>query len=272
MPGIQVSVAGPFATTVAKLAADLDVGEPDVLEACRRVGVTAWNGQSVLDGQEAARVTTALRQGPPAAVPPGEVPARPSPARSKRPAWLIAVVAAVVGGFVVLAATSLLDGDDDPVERATATTASPTTPTTPAAAAASETCPLFQSIRDHDDRSQAILNRALDPIVSAPDAAGAEAALAQFLAEYQPFIAAELPQILETYDSLALVVPPELAPDVVALRDFSDHVATRLASVRSAAEIEAVFTEDPERVIEVARGSLRLDTYSRDTCGIGIVN
>ena len=249
---------GGTATTVSTLASQLDASEEDVLLACYRAGVSAITGQSVLDDAEVARVVAALRAAPeptrpsmPTALPP-DVPLPPllgpSPRRRRRnaPAWAIAggVLAAA---FVFFATGRTDDGGEDVAA-----------PADPAAA-----CPFFQELRDHADRTQALVRRNPDDF---PVAGDAEAG--QFLDEYVPFLDAELAQLGQTFDGLAKELPSGLVADVDVVRAYYHWIVAELREARTIAEVEAILA-DPMSV-EGALAGLRLDGYSRATCTISI--
>jgi hypothetical protein len=124
---------GGTPTTVGKLADELQVTTEQVLEACRRAGVSTFGVQTPLDGNEASRVRAAIGAeagapwSPPApgAPPPAGAPLPPPPgalwqavgAERPRPRavppWAVALLAVVTLVVVLGAAVTLTGSDED---------------------------------------------------------------------------------------------------------------------------------------------------------------
>lgn len=111
-------------TTVEKVAMEVGATTQQVLDACGRVGVTAWSGQTPLDVNEAARVRAALG-GPPAWTPPAgpawgptpapPAPAAPPPSRGGLPVPLAVLLGLLIAGIVAVGfrvADDLVGGED----------------------------------------------------------------------------------------------------------------------------------------------------------------
>lgn len=144
--------------------------------------------------------------------------------------------------------------------------------TTTAEQAGDEICAALQAVRDFDDESQAVLSESLPPLLAATTPEEVDAAFSVFLEQFQPLVEENLPDLLANYDALAALVPEEISPDVVELRDFTASFAGGLADATSRDEVEALFTADPELATAVAAATLRIDEFSRDTCDIVIAN
>lgn len=169
----------------------------------------------------------------------------------------------------------LVDVDATAAEQTT-TTEEPeepeeTTTTTGAVEAEGEVCEVFQEIADSDDRFQAELETVLTPLVTAAasgDAAAAEAAFEDFLAAMQPLLESEVPALLDAYDRLAAAAP-DLAGDVVLVRDFTQQITEDLVTAASADEaFTAVQEASGAEGIAAGEATLRLDQASQERCGI----
>ncbi|MBA2280351.1 MAG: septum formation family protein [Acidimicrobiia bacterium] len=129
-----------MATTVGKLANELGVPKDQVLDACKRTGVTAWSEHTPLDDGETDRVVQLVQAGsmamaaphgggllppppyggppPPGyAPPPGYGPPPygpyPQPTPKRRGSAAVKIVAIVVGGIVALAVVGTILGEQE---------------------------------------------------------------------------------------------------------------------------------------------------------------
>lgn len=180
---------------------------------------------------------------------------------SSRPLLLLAVL--------VLVPTAAACSDDSADDDASATT---TATTTAAEQPEGEVCDELRAVRDFDDESQALLEESIPPLLSATTPEEVDAAFAVYLQQFQPFVEENLPDLLETYDALAALVPDEIGLDVIALRDFTASFAGGLADATSRDEVQALFDSVAEQATPVAEATLRIDQFSRDTCDITIAN
>ena len=240
---------GSTATTVRRLAAELGASEEDVLLACYRAGVTVMTAESVLDVAEAARVAAALRDAPRPA--PTYEPLPPPRGRRRGPALALAAAGGLLAAAFVFFATGRTDDGAEGADGA--------------GDELPPVCTLFQELRDHDDRSRAIVNRNVAVIGAGT---GGEAELQRFLGEYLPYMDAELPHLRVTFEALGKELPDGLAADADVMRASSEWVVAELRDVRTVADVRAVLA-DPSAV-SGALAAVRLDGYSRATCEISL--
>ena len=209
--------------------------------------------------------------------------------RSRLPARLTALILVVTlallaacggdddgGGDQASGNEATTAGDDDGTTTgATGTTAADAADGEGGAEGDSEVCDAAQRLSDLDDETQGVVNDSLSQVLAqanAGDEAAADAALADLLDEIRPFIDERMPDLVAAYDDLEATVPPDLAADVVTIRDFTVELVDAIADVSTVAELEAVVTERMETINVVSEAVLRLDQFTRDECGIVIAD
>jgi hypothetical protein len=135
-----------------------------------------------------------------------------------------------------------------------------------------EACARLETITALDAESEEILQEHLGAALAGGDEEEAAAAFDAFLEAYVPFATEELPDLLGAYDGLADEVPEDLRADVELLRDFTGDTLTDLADAETLADVQALFTADPERATRAGAATLRIDEWSQDTCDIVLAN
>jgi hypothetical protein len=177
----------------------------------------------------------------------------------------------VVTGLVVVAATACSGDDDDAdagPEGEAADRRGEVATDAGERAAEGDLCGLFGRIEALDDESQTLVDESLGRALSATDPEEREAAFAEFASDFAPFAEERIPELVDTYDQLAEVVPDRNRDDVELLRDFTAGTLEAMASAESVADLQEALTGDLEAATAAGEATLRLDELSRDRCDV----
>lgn len=171
---------------------------------------------------------------------------------------------------IALSVAAVAGCSDDSSDDAASITAARDDATTTTSGPAGEVCTHLQAVSDYDDESRALADIALTPALAAPTQEEREAGFLDYMHQYVSLLESTQPAMIATHDALAALVPAELAPDVVTMRDFNVFLANGLADASTIADAEAVFAG--ERARAVTEATLRVDEFSRETCDIVIAD
>jgi archaellum component FlaC len=173
---------------------------------------------------------------------------------------------------LVAGATLVACGGDDGNTTGAAATGS-TSEATTGSGDTETACAAVADINAFDDEIEEKLSPVIQKLQSNPDAATVD----QFVDELTNVTAdieKDLPSVNEAYDRLKSGAPDDVVKDIDAVKEGTAEILTVLKKIDSPDDFQTFQADITGNAAIVAAGqaTLRLDTYTKKTCNVGIAD